>query len=74
MKKEDKIFCNRCGKEVRVENDIVKEGIFSVRYPFGYFSNKDGQIHSFDLCEECYDYVTGTFQLPCTVEENKELL
>lgn len=74
MKNEDKIYCNYCGKEIRVEQGIVKEGIFSVRYPFGYFSKKDGQIHDFDLCEACYDRITRDFQIPCTIEEENEFL
>lgn len=74
MKKEQQIFCNYCGKEILVENEIVKEGIFSVEYQFGYFSGKDGQVHGFDLCEACYDKMTAEFKIPCTVSEAKEYL
>ena len=74
MRDNKNIFCNGCGKKIVVENDIIKEGIFSIEYPFGYFSNKDGQIHQFDLCENCYDQIVEKFQIPCQVEENTEYL
>ncbi|NBH85785.1 hypothetical protein D7X88_17765 [bacterium C-53] len=74
MKKEKKMYCNCCGREILMENEIVKEGIFSVEYQFGYFSEKDGQVHGFDLCEECYDKMTAGFKIPCTVSEAREYL
>jgi ribosomal-protein-alanine N-acetyltransferase len=74
MRDNKNIYCNGCGKEMVVENDIVKEGIFSIKYPFGYFSDKDGQIHQFDLCEKCYDQIIKNFQIPCQIEENTEYL
>lgn len=49
------VACDKCKRELRVENGIVIEGIFSVDYKWGYFSNKDGEMHSIDLCEKCYD-------------------
>lgn len=30
--------CNCCGKELKVENGILKEGIFSAENIWGYFS------------------------------------
>lgn len=68
------VFCNKCKKEIRVENHIIKEGIFSARHLFGYFSGKDGESHSFDLCEECYDKMIGEFLIPPEITEVKELL
>lgn len=67
------VTCNRCKKEMKVENGIIREGCFSVNTVFGYFSNKDGERHSFDLCEECYDAVTRDFQIPITKTEETEL-
>ena len=69
-----KVFCNQCGKELLVEEGILKEGCFSVDYAFDYFSNKDGYIYSFDLCEECFDQWIGGFQNPAQVTETKEFL
>ena len=36
---------------------------------WGYFSKKDGETHSFDLCEECYDKWIGGFQIPVGIQE-----
>lgn len=68
------VVCNKCKKVLKVENGILKEGCFHADYAFGYFSNRDGQEHSFDLCEECYDEVTAEFALPPMVQEKSELL
>ena len=54
-RKVQKIFCNQCGRPMKIENGIVREGIFSAEVSFGYFSKKDGIRQEFDLCEECYD-------------------
>lgn len=70
MKRENKIFCNKCGKELKQQEDMIREGYFSADVIFGYFSNKDGLRHRWDLCENCYDELTGSFQIP--VEENEE--
>ena len=39
-----------------------------------YFSEKDGQIHHFDLCEECYDELVSGFKIPVDREEQIEFL
>ena len=70
----EKIVCNQCGRELKLENGIVQEGVFQGETRFGYFSGKDGERHSFDLCEECYDRLTGRFLVPVTMEEELELL
>ena len=69
-----KVFCNQCGKELVVEEGIVKEGCFSVDYEFDYFSNKDGYIYSMDLCEKCFDKWIKGFQNPVEIMEIKEFL
>ena len=74
MREETKVFCNCCGKEMNVENEIVKEGIFSIKYQFGYFSKKDGQVHEFDMCEECYDKMIAEFKLQCQISEAREYM
>lgn len=66
--------CNCCKKELRLEEGIVKEGCFSVDYTWGYFSNKDGMCHKFDLCEACYDRFIKELSIPVTEIENNELL
>ena len=68
------VTCNKCGKKLIVENEIIKEGNFTVEYKWNYFSNKDGREHFFDLCEECYDKITGEFLIPVDDRKYKELL
>lgn len=68
------VICNKCKKQLVVEHGIIKEGCYSGDNQFGYFSNKDGIKHSFDLCEECYDKLIKSFAIPVEEEEVKELL
>ncbi len=63
-RKVQRIFCNRCGRSMKIENGIVREGIFSAEVSFGYFSKKDGIRQEFDLCEECYDRMIRQFKIP----------
>lgn len=69
-----KVFCNQCGREMRVENGWIREGHFFGENSFGYFSHKDGQRHRFDLCEDCYDALNRQFLIPSEIVENEELL
>lgn len=63
-KEIQKIICNKCGKEIVVENGIPQEDYLSVDKRWGYFSHKDNQVDSFDLCEECFDSFAATFLIP----------
>ena len=74
MRNNQKIFCNKCGKEFVMNKDIVHEGIFNVEYMWGYFSKKDGEIHSFDLCEECYDRMIDQFEIQVDIRESNEII
>lgn len=67
-------ICNQCGKALRVEAGIIKEGCFTVDFVWGYFSGRDGQRHKFDLCEECYCRLLNTFQIPPRISEENEIL
>lgn len=69
-----KVSCNKCGRNLVVEDGILKEGCFSVDYKFDYFSNKDGYIYSFDLCENCFDRWVREFKMPVEIQETKEFL
>jgi hypothetical protein len=63
-----KIVCNKCGKEITVVNGRAEEGVFSADFAWGYFSEKDGEKHSFDLCESCYDKIIASFRIPVEIE------
>lgn len=67
------VVCNRCGKMLKIENGMIKEGCFSADTVFGYFSQKDGMRHRFDLCEACYDAILTDFAIPVSETEEKEL-
>lgn len=69
QKELKKMVCNCCGKELMVKGGIVREGVFSAECSWGYFSEKDGETHSFDLCEECYDKWIGGFKIPVEVRK-----
>lgn len=59
-----KMYCNRCGRQLSVHSGMLKEFAFEGETHFGYFSKKDGESHSFDLCETCYDAMVGQFVIP----------
>ena len=61
--------CNGCGKVIRWEQDMLQEGVLEIEQTWGYFSGKDGEIHSFCLCEDCYDRIRETFVIPVKVQE-----
>ena len=70
----EQVCCNKCGRSLRVENGILKEGCFHGEQSFGYFSKRDGMKHNFDLCESCYEEMIEEFALPVEEAEEKELL
>lgn len=73
-KKIELVKCNKCGKEIFTENGIIKEGAFFAETLWGYFSNKDGEKHSFDLCEKCYDELVDSFVIKPDVSEEYEMI
>lgn len=64
-----KIICNKCGKEIEIVNDRPVEDYLFVEKRWGYDSRKDNEVHSFDLCEACYDEWTASFSVPVDVKE-----
>ena len=67
-KEISKIICNKCGKEIPVSGGHEMKGVFRVDYEWGYFSEKDGERHAFDLCETCYDALLQSFLIPVEIE------
>lgn len=74
MRKGSIVYCNMCGKEMEYQNMIPKGEGLHVEKHWGYFSEKDGEIHQFDLCENCYDRFTEDFVLPVEIEEETVLI
>jgi hypothetical protein len=69
-----KVVCNCCGRELPVENGILQEECIHIEHHFGFFGKRDGESDKFDLCEECYQKMTESFQIPVEQWERKELL
>ncbi len=67
-------WCNMCGKPFLVNHGTVEEGVCTVEVEFGYFSRKDGETHTFDLCEDCYDELIRKFRVPVEIKERQEFL
>lgn len=70
----ESVICNCCGKKLIVKNGILREGAIRIDHAWDYFSEKDGEIDHFDLCEDCYDEITGGFKILVEREEALELL
>ena len=67
-KELEKIICNKCGTIILVNHGIAAEDVLSVEKRWNYFSQKDNDMHRFDLCEACYDELIETFQIPVEQE------
>lgn len=73
MKERRDLFCNACGRKIFMENGILKEDVFEGKKEWGYFSHKDVTMHSFIMCEACYDKMISGFAIPPQVTEVTEL-
>ena len=57
MSEKHMIRCNACGKEQAVSTEGIQEEFLKIQKTWGYFSEKDGEVHRFSLCEACYDRI-----------------
>lgn len=74
-RKEQKIYCNCCGRAICTVKGQDKAAFLTIRKEWGYFSrNKDGELHSMDICEPCYDKLVQTFALAPEIEQITEFL
>lgn len=67
------MYCNACGRELKMEHGLLMEDAFEAKKQWGYFSEKDTQLHSFVLCEKCYDQMIQNFVYPPEVSDVTEL-
>jgi ribosomal-protein-alanine N-acetyltransferase len=67
---ESKVICNACGRTINTE----KQDFLTMKKHWGYFSKKDLEIHEFTLCEECYDRMIKSFNIPVKITETTEVL
>ncbi len=68
------VYCNLCGKQLNAANGFLREDAFEARKEWGYFSQRDMEVHHFNLCEECYEELIKSFQIPVEVERKLEAL
>ena len=65
----DKVICNMCGEVIINGNTYRSErqDYLAIRKCWGYHSNKDGEKHRIDLCENCYDKLVESLKIPPTI-------
>ena len=73
MLEEKEWFCNYCGRKLRLDRS-PREDVFVGRKEWGYFSQKDIQVHEFLLCEKCYDEIISHFAVPVKISAKTEVL
>ena len=74
MEKTAGVICNKCGRSLPVNNDIIMADFIEINKKWGYFSDKDGKSYRFILCEECSDKLMKEFVVPVQIEDTRELL
>lgn len=73
MLEKEQCFCNGCGRQIH-RNESTCEDVFYAHKEWGYFSEKDLQVHEFVLCESCYDKMIKKFIVPVRVSQKTEVL
>jgi len=66
--------CNCCGRALKVENGILKEDAFEATKEWGYFSERDLEVHHFNLCEDCYNKLISEFKIPVEIRNKTEAM
>ena len=74
MRKAGVLYCNCCGKTISESCGADREEFFHFEKTWGYFSEKDGEIHHWDLCEDCYDSLLHQFVIAPEIEEAVEFM
>ena len=74
MRKNNQIYCNCCGGKISENAEKITRDFLHIEKVWGYFSKKDGEHHSFDLCEACSDRMRKEFVLEEEIWEETELI
>lgn len=74
MRKNNQIYCNCCGRMISQDIQKTGEDFLQIDKTWGFFSGKDGERHSFALCEGCYDSMRKNFVLEVEIQEETELI
>lgn len=59
----EKVFCNKCGGEIKKHSSGEFFDYLQVEKVWGYFSSMDGEKHVFDICEKCYKEFIESFKI-----------
>ena len=73
-RKKVALACNVCGRTLCMEKGVLKEDAVQVTKEWGFFSNRDLEIHKFTMCENCYDQIISNFKIPIEISDKKEAL
>lgn len=68
------LFCNKCGRKLRMENGMLIEDVLQVKKAWGYFSKKDLRVDAFNLCEDCYDAFVKSMKISPEQEIKNEVM
>ncbi len=58
------VKCNCCGKTIKKDGLGHIADYLSIEKRWGYGSDFDNEVHSFDICEQCYKKIISKFKLP----------
>lgn len=70
----EQIRCNKCGKLILMQEGNRKEDCLKVEKEWGYFSEKDRELHTFYMCEACYDAMIRDFVIPVRKQQVNEVV
>lgn len=68
------IVCNACGRTLPQKAGITQEDYVFIEKKWGYFSRKDGDIHTLRICETCFDRMLEHLAVPAQCRENTVLM
>ncbi len=64
----ENIFCNMCGLEIAKDKFGNYSSYFDSTFRWNYPSKFDNEVHTFQLCEKCYEKLISEFKLPPDIE------
>ena len=74
IKSVSELLCNCCGRKIKKDNNIIKEDVFTGIKEWGYFSDRDMEVHRFIICEKCYEEMIRSFKVPVDIINKTEVL
>ncbi len=72
--KDRPLICNSCGRTLEKKDDVLQEDALFIKKEWGYFSEKDLQVHEMVICEKCYDQWIKQLKISPVITEKTEVL